>query len=646
MIRLVGKRGKGSFESQLDVAAKGREFVQIDCTSGNKDEVMRELSPPYIGPVECYDGLKSRTFERAWECAKVYPWMADADGNPGEGYFAWRNMMWAEFSELDIPPLPFPERTSSLCPNPLYAWWKVDGEFRKLGYIAARKAIYMPLYAKAVVETEAYRRLVELRDSGKNLMLIDFDGYNIHHPKYYSFTYRDAIHCPLLQMGHGFILAMLLEGLIRVEDGEVKYADGLMDDPHKVYGYDLRKPTDAWTHEPLSIMKESAVSEKVASEVADSALARPSALPRPSNLARYYNAGMLADSTGAIYWFAATYRPDIVRLWVPKTVVSIGHDAFRGCENLEEVVFEASDEGVDLTIKGDAFALCPKLRKVLLSRAVRSIWGGAFRYDGALTTLQVDPSWPGVVRVSQDAFDNCPAPDELQKQIASAKINVKHKSVLAKPTVHDKVQLWEGGPYWATTNIGAEMPEDFGYHFWWGDTVGYRREKGKWAATDGSWSNFSFVEAETVPGEYLSNEDNFAFLKDGGWITDNQVLVPEHDAAHVQWGGGWRMPTVGELQDLVDKCDWSWKKINGVKGFVVRGKGAYAPNSIFLPCAGYGCETDHCGAGSAGCYWSSVSDTYLAWCLEFDQRFNVQPDCRYRRDYGQSVRPVQGFSKS
>lgn len=242
MIRIVGKRGKGSFESQLDEAAKGKEFVQIDCTSGNKDEVMREVSPFYLGPVECYDGLKSETFERAWQCAKVYPWMADADENPGEGYFAWRDMMWAKKgfeNKIDIR-FPAGKGNARKC---LYAWWKVDGAFKKLGYIAARKAIYLPLYAKAVVKTEAYRRLVELRDSGKNLMLIDFDGYNIHHPKY-NFTYRDAIHCPLLKMGHGFVLAMLLEGVVRVEDGEVKYADGLMEPTNRYYSPDLRKLTD------------------------------------------------------------------------------------------------------------------------------------------------------------------------------------------------------------------------------------------------------------------------------------------------------------------------------------------------------------------------------------------------------------------
>lgn len=243
MIRVVGKRGKGSFESQLDDAAKGKEFVIVDCTSGNRDEEMiKGLSPFYLGPVECYDGLKSETFERAWQCAKVYPWMADANGNPDERYFAWRDAMWAKKgfeNKIDIR-FPAGKGNAKKC---LYAWWKVNGEFRKLGYVEGRKAIYMPLYAKAVVKTEAYRRLVELRDSGKNLMLLDFDGYNPHHPKY-NFTYNDVVHCPLLKMGHGFVLAMLLEGLIKVEDGEVKYAEGLMDSPKKVYSPDLRKLTD------------------------------------------------------------------------------------------------------------------------------------------------------------------------------------------------------------------------------------------------------------------------------------------------------------------------------------------------------------------------------------------------------------------
>ena len=244
MIRIVGRRGKGSFESQLDEAAKGKEFVRIDCTSNNTDPVMREgLSPFYLGPVECYDGLVSQTFERAWQCAKVYPWTVGADGNPNATYFSWRDAMWSEKGFGDKMSIRFPVGKANVgkC---LYAWWKVEGEFKKLGYIDGRKLIYLPLYAKAVVKTEAFRRLVELRDSGKNLMLIDFDGYNPWHPHYGFTSYSDVIHCPLLKMGHGFVLAMLLDGVIRVEDGEVKYADGLMEPTGRFYSSDLRKLTE------------------------------------------------------------------------------------------------------------------------------------------------------------------------------------------------------------------------------------------------------------------------------------------------------------------------------------------------------------------------------------------------------------------
>ena len=124
------------------------------------------------------------------------------------------------------------------------------------------------------------------------------------------------------------------------------------------------------THEPVSVLKEAAEPENDAPEVADSDLARP------SDLAWYFNAGSLADAKGTIPGWAATDRPDIVRLWVPKTVLSIGSFAFKGCANLEEIVFEASPDGADQLIGTMAFAKCPKLEKVLLSSSVRSIGDG------------------------------------------------------------------------------------------------------------------------------------------------------------------------------------------------------------------------------------------------------------------------------
>ena len=219
---------------------------------------------------------------------------------------------------------------------------------------------------------------------------------------------------------------------------------------------------------------------------------------------------------------------------------------------------------------------------------------------------------------------------------------VAYDNMVMRVTVidHDMVQLWEGGPYWADTNIGAENPEDYGYYFWWGDTIGYKRENNKWVATDGSSSNFSFSSSNAP-----TYNKTIATLKSEGWITADSVLVPEHDAAHVHWGGAWRMPTYQELSDLVTKCNWTWTKQNGVQGYVVKGTGTYASASIFLPCAGYGFGTLFSNAGSYGYYWSSVplSDDNNAWYLYFYSSY-LNTYYRYR-DYGRSVRPVQGFTE-
>ncbi len=197
-----------------------------------------------------------------------------------------------------------------------------------------------------------------------------------------------------------------------------------------------------------------------------------------------------------------------------------------------------------------------------------------------------------------------------------------------------KVQLWNGGPYWATMNIGAEKPEDYGLHFWWGDTIGYRRENNAWVASDGSSSNFSF-SSDNAPN-YGKNK---ATLQSEGWITADGVLAPEHDAAHVQWGGDWRMPTEQELSDLNSNCDWTWTTKKGVTGYVVRGRGDYATSSIFLPAAGYGFGTSLECVSAGGYYWFSDPKCELYFNID-EHRKNVIDS-----DFGFTVRPVQGSAE-
>ena len=127
------------------------------------------------------------------------------------------------------------------------------------------------------------------------------------------------------------------------------------------------------------------------------------------------------------------------------------------------------------------------------------------------------------------------------------------------------------------------------------------------------------------------------------------VLAPEHDAAHVHWGGGWRMPTKQELDDLISKCNWAWTTVNGVQGWIITGKDSA---SIFLPCAGLGKGTSLDYAGSEGLYWSSELNSSYSYYggngTSCDLYFYLG---RYNANdqslciYGFSVRPVQDFTE-
>ena len=158
-------------------------------------------------------------------------------------------------------------------------------------------------------------------------------------------------------------------------------------------------------------------------------------------------------------------------------------------------------------------------------------------------------------------------------------------------------------------------------------------------ASDGSSSDFSFWYASTY------GKDT-ATLQSEGWITADGVLAPEHDAAHMQWGGDWRMPTYQELSDLNNKCDWTWTTTqSGMNGYVVRGRGDYASNAIFIPAAGHGSGTSFDSSGSFGGYWSSVPSVPSSG----NNALYVDSDSHYLRNSyrspGRSVRPVQGFAE-
>ncbi len=204
------------------------------------------------------------------------------------------------------------------------------------------------------------------------------------------------------------------------------------------------------------------------------------------------------------------------------------------------------------------------------------------------------------------------------------------------------VQLWENGPYWAECNVGASKPEEYGYYFWWGDTVGYTNTGSGWISVkDGT--SISFSSSGTAASTYGKSDSQ---LQSAGYIDSTGNLVAAHDAATAHLGAPWRMPTDAEFSALIENCTNTWITTNGVYGRLVTGKNEYANRSIFLPATGYGCDSSLYGPGWYGNFWSSSpnSDTSgYAWYLDVSSSgFYQDYGCRY---LGRSVRPVRGFAE-
>ena len=180
---------------------------------------------------------------------------------------------------------------------------------------------------------------------------------------------------------------------------------------------------------------------------------------------------------------------------------------------------------------------------------------------------------------------------------------------------------------WATCNVGANAPEEYGDYFAWGET----QPKETYSLSTYKWCNGSY-DTQT---KYCTNSSY-------GTVDNKTVLDKEDDAAAVNWGGNWRMPTDAEMTELRNNCTWTWTTQNGVNGYKVTSKkSGYTNKSIFLPAAGYRNGSSLYRAGSYGYYWSSSLSTDYpssAYGLYFYSG-GVDWDT-YSRYYGLSVRPV------
>ena len=185
------------------------------------------------------------------------------------------------------------------------------------------------------------------------------------------------------------------------------------------------------------------------------------------------------------------------------------------------------------------------------------------------------------------------------------------------------------GLLWATCNVGADSPEEYGDYFAWGET----QPKSTY-----NWETYKWCE-----GSYYT-QTKYCTDSDYGTVDNKTILELSDDAANANWGGDWRMPTKEDQDELRTECTWNWTTKNGVNGYTVTGPNG---NSIFLPAAGGRIDSDLYDAGSYGYYWSSSLSTYgsgYAYYLYFNSSYvDWNFDDRY---YGLSVRPVMrvGFT--
>ena len=177
---------------------------------------------------------------------------------------------------------------------------------------------------------------------------------------------------------------------------------------------------------------------------------------------------------------------------------------------------------------------------------------------------------------------------------------------------------------WATENIGANKPEEYGDYFAWGEI------KSKNSYT---WTNYKWCKGTN---NRLTKYNSTGFW---GWNDGKSKLEQPDDVAHIRWGGKWRIPTKSEWQELIDNCNWEWTSLNGVNGYIITSnKQEFSDQSIFIPAAGHMYENKLEGDRTSLSYISSQCDEQYSFNL-FATHSN-KAIVGYNRQLGSTIRPV------
>lgn len=187
---------------------------------------------------------------------------------------------------------------------------------------------------------------------------------------------------------------------------------------------------------------------------------------------------------------------------------------------------------------------------------------------------------------------------------------------------------------WASCNLGATTPEDYGDYFAWGET----KPKSRYVLPTYMLAN---TYDDDLEYPHLTKYCDSTKYGDNGFIDNKTVLEPEDDAATVNWGEEWRMPTHAEWIELYEQCTWTWVMRGNLSGYykvTSKTKGT----SIFLPAAGYRIRTIYDAVGKSGYYWSStLEENHCISARNFHFMETFQSGRTAYRYCGLSVRPVR-----
>ncbi len=346
------------------------------------------------------------------------------------------------------------------------------------------------------------------------------------------------------------------------------------------------------------------------------------------NISMCYTAGDNSTRLGS-YWTSSSYN----------SRSSYRFSFFSGNINKGSNGAYATKEGT-LSVR-----LVQDATKVTITTTVSgngTVSGGGQYYIGEEATLTATPAtgshflkWsdgntenPRVIIVSEDATYTAifvsDTPESIMDVYQDCDLNVAPTNGILDG--HEWVDLGlPSGNLWATCNVGANSPEEYGDYFAWGETE---------PKSDYSWSTYKYGSYSAALTKYCNNS---SYGKNG--FTDTlTVLEPMDDVATVNWGNGWRMPTFDEIQELNNKCSSVWTTQNGKNGRLFTGPNG---NTLFLPAAGRYEGSSLLEADSCGNYWSSSLGTdvpYLACRFYFNSDNAAWGD--YGRYFGRSVRPV------